>query len=397
MRLSAEFSKLSVSLIELLNHSFLRCAILKFRTYSICCMITIGICALVSPVTASSRINLKFSPVDNSTVGDTNHRTAIKKVLSSELPDPSQASLNEVLAKTNRIRVFDGGASKGKLLSKKVLLDSTDSEVIGALSKALEIDEESPCQEMSIGGPSIELMHDKKRLALIVYQHGGNAIRWETNWHLDATLHYSRQLVDWFADAGIEGPKVAVEKELQEKRRTAADLQKWLMSMPSCLRPNIGMIVVPGMTDLLIYSPLPVKKLPSTVVPITANERLKQIMSDLDGEFSDPHVKILALLQWYASGVGVWTGFPCYEELPAELLLTLPTQTIVEALHMKAVSEPEIEGAARYFASHLFRVSKPQDLKLLDQQLRTRLLEHCMKSEDQDKRYRAECAFNLAN
>lgn len=358
-------------------------------------MLILGICAVVAPGFASSRINLKFSAGDNSTVGDTDHKVSIEKILSSKLPDPTQSSLDEVLEKTNRIRIYDGGVAKGKILSKKVLLDSHDIETIKSLGKALSIDEDRPCQEMSIGGPTIELMHDKKKLALLVYQHGGNAIRWENNWHLDAPLRSSRQLVDWFAERGITGPSVAIENELKDKRRTAADLQKWLMSMPACLRPSTGLIVVPGMTDLLIFSPLPGKKLPNTAIPITADERIKHVMSELDAEFNDPHVKILALLQWYASGVGVWTGFPSYEEMPAELLLTIPTQTIIDALHMKTVSEPEIEGAARYFASQIFRVSRPQDLKLLDTQLRTTLLQHCMKSEDQDKRYRAECAFNL--
>lgn len=350
---------------------------------------------------AASKIQLQFTPGDGSTSGgaDIVTKNNLQTVL-SHLPTPSQSALDAVLAETDRVRVFEGGSLKGKPLTNEILLDSTDENIRAELAKALRIDEDpdSFCQQISLGGPTIELLRGKKRLALITYHHD-QVIRWEKAWRFDASLAYGRRLIDWFASNGVDGPKQAFEARLKDKRRTTADLQKWMMSMPECLRPYWSLVVVPGMSDILIYSPLPAAGKNESEQPaltIKSNPRLQKINEILDGEFKDPQFKILALLQWYASGVGAWTGFPSYEELPAELLLQVPSEQIVEALHLKGVNEPELDGAARYFASHLFRIAKPRDLRLLDLPLKEQLLKQCMKSDDMDKRSRAESAFNSA-
>ena len=346
------------------------------------------------------KLQIQFSPGDGSTIGGTSEvqTNNIHQVL-SKLPVPSQSALDTALNKANRVRIFEGGSLKGKPLTNTILLDSKDEKVRRELSKALKIDEDATsfCQQISLGGPTIELLHNNKRIAIITYHHD-QVIRWEKQWRCDASLTYGRRLIDWFAENGVEGPKLVFEEGLKDKRRTSADLQKWMMSMPECLRPYWGLVVVPGMSDILIYSPLPDKLTHnSNAVMIKNNPRLAKISSILDTEFTDSQVKILALLQWYASGVGAWTGFPSYEELPAELLLQIPSQQIIEALQQKNVSEPEFDGAARYFASHLFRVSKPHDLDLLDPSLKDKLLKQCLKSDDMDKRNRAESAFNSPN
>lgn len=324
--------------------------------------------------------------------------SSLLEVLRSRLPNPSQRSLDRMLAKADGVRVYAGGESNGRPLSDKILLETSRPEVLAELSKSLRIDEdpEGLGHDMCFGDPTIVLMSGKKRLAVIGFHHA-RAIRWDKSWKFDAPLKDGRLLVDWFYRNGIDGPKQAMEAELKEKRRTSADLQKWVMATPACLRPYLNAVVLPEMTQVLMFlpEPDPADELRDSRSPaLEESPRQKQLMSVLDESYKDEHDKILALFQWYASGVGAWTGFPAYEELPAQLLLMLPTPKIIDGLNAKNVSEPELEGAARYFASRTFRLAKPRDISLLDDKLRQRLLEHCLKSSDKDKRNRAERAFS---
>jgi hypothetical protein len=328
-------------------------------------------------------------------------QSTLLKVLSSKLDNPSQASLSRILKKTDHVRVLAGGEYNGKPLSKNILLDSRSAATIAELKQALLIDEdpESLGRDMCYGDPTLELMSGKRVLAVLGFHHG-RSIRWDKSWKFDASLQDGRRLVEWFAANGIEGPKQAQEHEIKERRRGVADLQKWMMSMPDCLRPYLGEMLSPSMADILIFlpEPSPADELREDSRNRTHDSpRQKQLMAVLDESYKDQNDKVLALLQWYASGTGQWTGFPTYEELPAELLLGVPTKQIIEGLGAKDVSEPELEGAARFFASPTFRHAKPHDLTMLDTKLKKRLLEHCMKSSDDDKRKRAENAFGKAS
>lgn len=297
----------------------------------------------------------------------------------------------------DHVKVYSGGEFNGKPLTDKVLFDSSDPKVIEALKQALAIEENAGSigHDACYGDPTIEILEGRKRLAVFGFHHGEN-IRWDKGWRLDANLKDGPKLVDWFSANGVTGPQAALDAALKDKRRSAADLQKWSLSMPSCLRSYWGSILGTRNPDILIFAPDPspsdhLRTPEPNMTHTTAEE--KEMMSLLDGNFENKEFEALAVLQWYASGVGSWTGYPSYEDLPADLLLMMPTETIIKALDAKDVSEPELEGAARFFASRNFRSSKPQDISLLSESLRQRLYEHCMKSEDNDKRTRATRAY----
>ncbi|HEV2990052.1 MAG TPA: hypothetical protein VG759_16535, partial [Candidatus Angelobacter sp.] len=57
------------------------------------------------------------------------------------------------------------------------------------------------------------------------------------------------------------------------------------------------------------------------------------------------------------------------------------------------LTEQQTEGAARLFGGWEFSNQRPQDRKLILPELRTALLEHSLKSSDQDKLARAKSAF----
>jgi hypothetical protein len=74
---------------------------------------------------------------------------------------------------------------------------------------------------------------------------------------------------------------------------------------------------------------------------------------------------VLALLGWFGSGAGPWSGHPSYEAAPEQLLLHYPTQLLVEALTATVPTAPQWAGAARYFAGWDFRKMKKGDGQLL--------------------------------
>ncbi|MBX9689709.1 MAG: hypothetical protein K2X27_23575 [Candidatus Obscuribacterales bacterium] len=344
----------------------------------------------------SSRIELQFSPEPGGTGGGISEpvpTNVIVKQLRSKLPNPSQESLDAVLDKADRVKVYAGGESKGKPLSEQVLLDSQSRKVLSALSECLHITNQSDVNDMCSGDPTIELLAGKKRLAVIGFHHA-RAIRWSKGWKFDASLADGRRLAYWFNDNGIPGPLQAYEAEIRELRRSSAELQKWRMSMPECLRPYIQEMMALGMPDMLVYSPEPNSTDPlNAPSPAPASPGLLTMQKVLAEDFSNRQTQILAMLQWYASGTGRWTGYPMYEDLPAHLLVMIPTEQIIQALQSASVSEPELEGAARFFASYTFRKSKPQDIALLPTALKQNLLGNCLKSADPEIQKRGKRAF----
>jgi hypothetical protein len=99
------------------------------------------------------------------------------------------------------------------------------------------------------------------------------------------------------------------------------------------------------------------------------------------------------LLNWFGSGEGPWSGFPSYESTAEELLLLHKTDAILQAIRNTKLTEEQVEGTARLFGGWDFSKQRPNDLSLLPQDLKKRLLEHSLKSGDEDKKDRATRAF----
>jgi len=59
--------------------------------------------------------------------------------------------------------------------------------------------------------------------------------------------------------------------------------------------------------------------------------------------------RILALLQWYGSGAGPWSGFPSYESAAEELLLEYQIAEIVSVVESKLTAE-QIQERLGYLA-----------------------------------------------
>ncbi len=162
-----------------------------------------------------------------------------------------------------------------------------------------------------------------------------------------------------------------IAEEEASAKKYASDAEKWLAAMPKPLRPFWNQEMRTG-------SPIPDKK---------------PLSRALAKGIPEVPARILALLTWYGSGAGPWTGFPAYEEIADELLLEFRTDEIVAASESTQLTETQTEGAARFFGGWTFSNKRPEDLKKLPAALKQTLLLHTMKSPHEANRDYAKKSF----
>jgi hypothetical protein len=171
--------------------------------------------------------------------------------------------------------------------------------------------------------------------------------------------------------AELKLPTLIDEREREERiKKTEASHAHWLAVIPSSARAI--------WTDEMFQEP-------------TIDSQV--FKAPLAKQFPDTRERILALLKWFGSGEGQWSGFPSYESVPEELLLEYPTADLIAAVQSTTLDEQQIEGAARLFGGWEFSHQRPNDLKLFSAALKQKLLKHSLQSKDQDKRSRAKQAF----
>ena len=120
---------------------------------------------------------------------------------------------------------------------------------------------------------------------------------------------------------------------------------------------------------------------------------LAPLRSALEHDIPDRSERVLALLEWFGSGAGPWSGFPSYESAAEDLLLDFPTTNIVVAVQSKKLSPAQTEGAARLFAGWSFGQQRPDGLKDVPDAFKKDLLDHMRNTQDKDKFWRARSAF----
>ena len=118
-----------------------------------------------------------------------------------------------------------------------------------------------------------------------------------------------------------------------------------------------------------------------------------QLLHVLEAEHPEPESRIMALLKWYGSGMGPWSGFPSYEIVAERLLLEFPTEQLVIALTRHPLTPAHLEGAARYLCGYQFNMYRPGEAQQIPQELKERLLTHSLTSTDEDRIRRAEAAL----
>jgi len=293
---------------------------------------------------------------------------ATVEYLQSTAPDPSQSSLDAVLADTIRVRVVDNEVTGKRTMSKRawVLAEFSDITSIAKLRDCLQIIEEpAPSRHcMCVGDEVIELHTSAGRIETISLHHE-YSLRWHA-WSGDATLADNRRLLNFLADRGVPAPLERHEQAVREAdeatnaaTRAAA---RWHEAMPACLAP---------FSDGMRAVRVDVHPLRETLV----------------ASVPDPMERARVLFRWFGSGAGPWTEYPIYENVVGTLLLAEPTTQLVEARREApdALSDVHLEGAARYFSGWEFNLRKRNDLRLLAPELRQSLLTHVLQSTDAEK------------
>ncbi len=143
--------------------------------------------------------------------------------------DPTQAELDQVLAKVSRLRVLAGGMMRDKALGVEVLLDTRNAAEISAFRAALRIEEnrQSFTHCACLGGPTVECYAGRTVAATLSFHfHHGHGVRWHC-WKHDARLADPEPLLQWFSRHKIEAdPGKSSEDPMQLHLLAMADAER---------------------------------------------------------------------------------------------------------------------------------------------------------------------------
>lgn len=258
-------------------------------------------------------------------------------------------------------------------LDFEVVYSSADVKDLAELKAALSVEaSEGEFHCLCLPAARIRLLHKKKELGAVLIYPDGLTIGW-SDWSSDARILDREKWLQWFDARKIDGPRKAADEQGELEKRTRAEEARWIGAMPAGLRlvwPRVVEGMFPGQ-------------------PIDT----KELDQELAKEFPDTNRRILALMLWFGSGAGPWSGYPMYESVAEEMLLKYPTAELLVAIKDQTLTETELEGAARLFAGWDFNQRRPEDNRLLPADLKRSLLSHSLKSQDQDKLERAHHAF----
>jgi len=311
--------------------------------------------------------------------------------LKSMGPAPSQESLDAVLGRTRKARIYSGGTA-GLEPSTELLLEVEAQDDRDGLSDALRIKPGSAGHCMCFGDPTLELLGEAgQRLALISIHHG-LLIRWPA-WKGDAELVDGPRLLSWLAARGVTYPLEEFEKMRLASEASNHDWERWAENMPACLRPfsemlrgQVGWGTWVSAPDFAASGPGPSVDQSKEQDSICGIEKLR---AALEAAYPDGVSRALALMQWLGHGTGLWNGYPSYEQVADELLLGVSRDDLVASLSRPDLSEAQQEGGARFLAGHDARAFRGSVLNRLSGDIRHRLLEQALKSADEDKKKRA--------
>lgn len=274
---------------------------------------------------------------------------------------PDQAALDGLLEGALTARIAEVEAVGGR----ELLVVDRPSEVqeLSRLLAILRPTERFHC--LCPGDQTLEFSRGRRGKVAITLHHG-RSIRWE-GWDSDAMLADAEGLLRWLDEHGAPEPLRAWEKSLAREEHDRAAWEAWKRATP------------PSVVPLLAEAPATIN--PELPLP----ESLQRASEALRAGYPNEREEIRALLEWFGSGEGPWSGFPSYECVAEALLLRYPTEAILLALDDEQLTPTLAEGAARLFASWWFGRMRPGDAARLPADLARRLRRHVGAAGDPDK------------
>ncbi|RBP45948.1 hypothetical protein DES53_102332 [Roseimicrobium gellanilyticum] len=275
-------------------------------------------------------------------------------------------ALDKAIAKADRLVIL-GDPFQGR----QMLYESTDREEIELLGRALKVEQPEMSFACACAGTESMNFYRAEKLLARVSNHHGVFIRC-TLWSSDAALTNPELMVRWFEERGMFGPRREVNENARSDEERSKNWVRWLAAVPKGLE-NIW----DRDQDIVGRA--------KTLAPLQAA---------LEQTFPSAQERVLALCAWYGSGAGPWSGYPGYETIGEELLLTYSTGELVEAMQSAGMATPaHWEGAARLLGGWTFSKERPGDLALVPANLKKAMWDHVKDTKDQDKLGRAQLAF----
>lgn len=251
------------------------------------------------------------------------------------MPHPSQASLDTLFARATRVRVLQCGAADGIPLGGPVLVDASGEDVARIREHLRIVEGGQGFHCMCLGDLAIELLagdspYREERLTTLGFHHA-SSLR-HPSWSSDAMLVDGPALVRWLATQGATGPLRAYAQDLERARLADRARREWLQAAPPCFR------------DLSPDDPV-------AMLPNADDPALDASEARLRATYANAADATHALLSWFGSGAGPWSGYPAYEGLAENLLHRLGLDVAREVALSHASAPAVMRGAARLFSS----------------------------------------------
>lgn len=283
-------------------------------------------------------------------------------------PEPHDATSNQLrasLASADTLRVRTGGTCHRDTGKEVELFKTTSRSEIQELLDLIRVDEsESGLHCMCCGDPTLEFYIGEKLIGTVGVHHG-TSLRWiEGTWDGDGMLtrKSAKALTAWLAAKGIDEPnRDRIQGEANAKQAKAS-WAKWEAATPKGLE-ELSEGYEYGLSD----------------------EQLKQARAALAGTHRKVSEQIRALFKWYGSGES-WNGYPAYEGLARDILLSYSDAQLMDAVSLPDLSEVELDGAARLCVFDLKR-DRIELLKKLPAEPRKRLLDYCLRAGSEKKEW----------
>ena len=282
--------------------------------------------------------------------------------------------LDSEIRKADRI-VVKAYVYDNRTRTEKILFSSTNKNDIVEFSESLVIERPSMSTAGTcacVGNPNIILFKGTTEL-LRITNHHGHSIRtnfWESG--LNIPIVNEKKWVTWFDKRGMPELRKNLEDDKKRAIKSKKDRERWLQAMPKSL-----------------------KKLWSKDVSMFGvGEDISEYVRLLNQSMPNKEKRILALLHWFGSGAGPWSGYPAYESVAEDMLLEYNIEEITILIKKENLSLTQIEGVARLFGGWDFSKKHPKGLDKISKELKIQLWNHVKATDDRDKLGRAERAFN---
>jgi len=296
-----------------------------------------------------------------------------------------------------RVFVYNGGILGSDLGTNDLLLETESDDDLKTLRESLRIKDGTAGHCMCLGDPTIELLGERsERLALITLHHG-LTIRW-SRWKDDAELLDGPGWLRWLADRGVTYPLKEYEKDRRRAELMERSWHRWLDHMPSCLRPFAQEMKKDLGWNIFVSIPESIESEETAQdVSKRGEESVVQIgklQKPLEEAHPDGMERALVLLAWFGNGLGPWTGYPAYEKIADDLLLSISKDAMIPALSGPGLSEAQLEGGARFLAGPDSRSLRAAVWAQLSDGAKEALREHAQRYTDENKKKSALGLFH---